>query len=126
MTETKTKYRVKLKATEHQHQSNYFRWVAHAYPDKLVFAIPNGGNRSAITGALLKKEGVKAGIPDIMVTSANGQWHGLFIEMKTETGRVSMNQQRIIDQLESEGYKVEVCRGWAEAMQKTNEYLLGL
>jgi VRR-NUC domain len=122
MMENPAKYRVKLKVSEHQHQCAYFRWFSLAHPDKLAFAIPNGGNRSAATGAMLKKEGVKAGIPDILVASINGKYAGLFIEMKAENGRVSLNQQHMIDHLESEGYKVEVCRGWESAKNATDKY----
>jgi VRR-NUC domain len=122
VTETKAKYKVKLKVSEHQHQCAYFRWFAYAYPKKLAFAIPNGGNRSAATGEMLKKEGVKAGIPDILVASVNGKYAGLFIEMKAESGRVSLNQQHMIDHLESEGYKVKVCRGWEAAKIATEKY----
>jgi hypothetical protein len=109
--------------TEHQEQCAYFRWVAYAYPKKLIFAIPNGGNREAKTGAMMKREGVKAGIPDIMVASANGVYHGLFIEMKAAKGRLSESQKAVMEQLLGEGYLIEVCRSWQEAKEITEKYL---
>ena len=72
---------------------------------------------------MLKKEGVVPGIPDIMIASANGSYHGLFIEMKTESGMMSESQLKIKEKLESDGYKVEVCRGWDAARQITESYL---
>ncbi|MFA5875219.1 MAG: VRR-NUC domain-containing protein [Candidatus Margulisiibacteriota bacterium] len=127
MTETTAKYKVRLKyipkVSEHVHQCHYFNWIRYAHPNILAFAIPNGGNRCAITGAMLKREGVKPGIPDIMIASANGVYHGLFIEMKTENGRMTESQEAIKVKLESEGYRVEMCKGWEQAVKITQEYL---
>lgn len=127
MTETKPKYKVKLKynpkVSEHVHQCVYFNWIRCAHPNILAFAIPNGGNRDAITGAILKREGVTPGIPDIMIASANGVYHGLFIEMKKEGGRLSPSQKDVKAKLESEGYRVEMCQGWEQAVKITQEYL---
>jgi len=126
VTETKPKYNEKLKyshkVSEHAHQCHYFNWIRYAYQNKLAFAIPNGGNRDKITGALLKREGVTPGIPDIMIASANGKYHGLFIEMKKEDGSLSPSQKAIKAKLESEGYCVEVCKGWEQAVKITQEY----
>jgi hypothetical protein len=33
------------------------KWFRLQYPDHVLYAIPNGGNRSAITGAIMKAEG---------------------------------------------------------------------
>lgn len=33
----------------------------------LLFAIPDGGRRDAVTGAHLKAEGVRAGVPDMFL-----------------------------------------------------------
>lgn len=127
MTETKPKYKLKLKyspkVSEHVHQCHFFKWIRYAYPNKLAFAIPNGGNRDEITGAILKREGVTPGIPDIMIASANGKYHGLFIEMKKEDGSLSPSQKAIKAKLESEGYCVEVCKGWESAKEATEKYL---
>jgi len=123
---TATKIKVKLKyspkVSEHVHQCHYFNWIRYAHPNILAFAIPNGGNRDAITGAILKREGVTPGIPDIMIARANGVYHGLFIELKTETGRMTESQKAIKEKLESEGYKVEMCQGWEQAVKITQEY----
>lgn len=58
--------------SESQEQQALFAWWALAgpklCPDRpapVMYAIPNGGRRDAITGARLKAEGVLAGVPDI-------------------------------------------------------------
>jgi len=63
-----------------------------ALPDEVrAFHVPNGGRRDARTGARLKREGVKAGVPDFMIV-ARGSVCG-FIELKTEKGRLSEAQR---------------------------------
>lgn len=55
-----------------------------------AFAVPNGGNRDRITGAILNREGVRAGVPDIVIIRSEGV--AAFLEVKTETGRLSSSQ----------------------------------
>jgi hypothetical protein len=44
--------------TEHDHQKVFVAWARRNYPDLVLFAIPNGGIRDAITARKLKEEGV--------------------------------------------------------------------
>lgn len=93
-------------------------------PSFLLFAIPNGGRRDAITGARLKDEGVRPGIPDLMLAVPNDIYAGMFIELKKRNGgRVSKSQQEVIPALNGQGYKVVVCHGWEEAQQEIMVYL---
>src|SRR5699024_3023532 len=52
--------------------------VGALYP--LIYHVPNGGQRSKKTAADLKREGVKAGVSDLVVMSARGGWHGMYLE----------------------------------------------
>lgn len=51
------------------------------------FHIPNGGSRNKAEAANLKRQGVKAGAPDLCVPVPSGSKHGLFIEMKAGEGK---------------------------------------
>ena len=55
---------------------------------------PNGGKRDLITGAKLKRLGVKAGIPDIVIINQtrNGS-NGLAIELKVGKNRTTESQE---------------------------------
>jgi hypothetical protein len=112
---------------EHAEQVALMRWAAlhvRRYPGlELLFAIPNGGRRDAVTGARLKAEGVKAGVPDLLLPWPAGGWHGLFIELKAPGGRVTVAQKRWIEWLRAAGYRAEVCYGWEEAAKVMMEYL---
>lgn len=127
--------------SEHGQQRAFFAWLAFnkaRFPlQHLAFAIPNGGLRDKITAAKLKAEGVKAGVLDIFYPSPIGEWrvnpglqeipeyHGLFIEMKTDDGRVSEDQADWIAALLQEGYAVAVCWSWRAAAQAFTDYNQG-
>lgn len=92
--------------SEHYEQALVIQFMRRTYPEVLIFAIPNGGQRSAATGARLKAEGVVPGVPDLFIPA----W-GLFIEMKTLTGKVSPEQKAMIEYLQSVGYSAIVAKG---------------
>lgn len=99
------------------------RWVRYQYPDLVVYAIPNGGKRNAVTGAILKAEGVLAGVADLFVARACGGWHGLYVEMKTERGRQSESQKAFERAVVGEGYRYAVCRSFEDFERVVRGYL---
>lgn len=115
--------------SEAQHQANVIKWsrqphIRSQYPElKMLFHIPNGGTRDAIEGKHLKQAGVKPGVPDLFLAAPSGKYHGLFIEMKTDTGRTSEAQKWWIKQLNAIGYFVEVCHSWQSAVRVLEWYL---
>jgi hypothetical protein len=50
-------------------------------------------------------------------------YHGLFIEMKTKTGRIAESQKRWLKALNELGYLAVIARGWEEARDILLEYL---
>ena len=88
------------------------KWFRYQYPKlrKLLFAVPNGGARDRVTGAILKAEGVVAGVADLLLLVPSGPYHGLCIEMKTRTGRQSKSQKEWQQEVEAQGYRYVVCR----------------
>lgn len=93
---------------------------------RLLFAIPNGGTRHAAEAVKLKRTGVRAGIPDLMLAVARGGFHGLFIEMKRrQGGKVSEAQKELIALLTEQGYKCVVCKGFDAALEEIRTYLAG-
>ncbi len=90
---------------------------------RLLFAVPNGGDRHPAVAAKMKAEGVKAGVPDYVLPVARGPFHGLAIELKTATGSASREQKQWIAGLRDQGYRAEVCRGWEQAFNVIKEYI---
>jgi hypothetical protein len=117
-----------MKNEESQAQAAVFKWAdmhRNKYPSlRMMFAIPNGGKRSIITATIMKREGAKRGVPDIILLHPSGPYHGLAIEMKKEKGgTVSPEQKEWIKNLTDEGYKATVCRGSTEAIETIKNYL---
>lgn len=114
-------------SNEHQHQVNVINWsMIHRaeYPDlKLLHAVPNGGNRNEIEAKHLKDEGVKPGVPDLFLPVSRGKYHGLMIEMKTDVGKTSDEQNWWIYELNKNGYFCEVCHGWESAVRIIEWYM---
>lgn len=114
--------------TEAQEQRALFMWCAYnrqKYPEtEMLFHIPNGGSRNKIEAHNLKLQGVKPGVPDLMLPVPRGCHHGLFIELKrTKGGRASEEQLVWLRSLNRLGYKAIICHGWAEAAEAIKEYL---
>lgn len=88
-----------------------------------VYHVPNGGYRNAREGARLKAQGVKPGVPDLCIPVARSGFHGLYIEMKTETGKPSKAQTKWINTLRDEGYCAYVCRDVDAAINLIDRYM---
>lgn len=96
-------------------------------------SVPNGGKRNAREAALLKAEGVQAGVPDwlcfvVRMVSPHNVLEitcGLAIEFKSPSGkgRVSPAQKQWHEQLEHNGWEVHICTTAEEAWKVTMRYL---
>lgn len=89
----------------------------------LVFHIPNGGGRSKGEGAKLKALGVLPGVSDLMLPVAKNGYHGLWIELKAENGKPSLDQLAWIDAMRRQGYAAIVAWGWQEAVTAIADYM---
>ena len=115
-------------ASEHSEQVAVFEWAELAsgrHPElALMFAVPNGGARNIVVARKMKAEGVKPGVPDIMLPVARKRFHGLAIEMKRRAGgRVSDDQLFWLDALTEQSWLAVVCKGWEEAVAVIEGYL---
>jgi len=110
-------------------QETLFQWAAlneNTYPElSLLYHIPNGGSRNKIEAANLKRQGVKAGVPDICLPVARGKYHGLYIELKHGKNKLSDNQKIWLKRLQNQGYLAICCYGWEEAVKAIEKYLKG-
>ena len=75
---------------------------------------PNGGQRTARAGAQMVALGTKRGWPDL-VLPLPPPLHGLAIEMKSTTGRVSEEQTGWLEHLAECGWSCHVCRSAEDA-----------
>ena len=99
--------------TESQIQSALVEWFRHRWPGVRIMAIPNGGLRNKVTANRLRWEGVSPGVPDLYIPA----WL-LWIEVKTEKGRLSSAQKGWIKYLESIGQRCLVVYGLDDAIDQ--------
>lgn len=110
-------------------QQAVIRWwdeisMAHyRIPSHLLFSIPNGGRRDPKSMVFLKREGLRNGVCDLFLSVPCGRWHGLYVELKTDTGRVSDEQKAFIDDVCDRGYVAVICRSEEDAKKMILEYL---
>lgn len=119
-----------MQPSEAHEQMALFQWAEWSvgkYPElALMFHIPNGGSRNVKEAANLKRQGVKAGVPDVFLPVARGNFHGLFIELKRANGgRVSVDQKKMLIALRDQGYEAVVCHGFEDAANVIQNYLEG-
>lgn len=89
---------------------------------RLLYAVPNGGPRSIVAAAKLKAEGVKPGVPDLVLPVPAMGFAGLYVEMKTKDGTVRPEQKAWIAALQEAGHRVEVCRSIEAAIAVLREH----
>lgn len=113
---------------ESGHQEALFNWAAYnvqRMPElEYMHHVPNGGKRDAATAVALKRQGVKAGVPDIVLPAARAEYHGLYIELKAGKNTTTDKQKQWLKYLEAAGYYTAVCYGWQTAAELIERYLL--
>lgn len=111
--------------SEHNTQAAFFDWlnVANIQGVELAFAVPNGGQRHPAVAAKLKKEGVKPGVPDVLLPVARGGFIGLSIEFKHGDGNPTKDQRERITAMQKEGWCVVVCWDWQAAARLVQGYM---
>src|SRR5690348_6632305 len=95
---------------EHKEQSALIQWWSlqhknYRLPEFALFDIPNGSKRNPVTGAILKREGVRKGSVDLMLVEPTKTHHGLFIEMKAGKNKPSDEQREFLGHALTEGYQ---------------------
>lgn len=113
---------------ESGHQEALFSWAGYnmgRMPElEYMHHVPNGGKRDRATAVALKRQGVKAGVPDIVLPAARAGYHGLYIELKAGKNTTTENQRRWLEYLRQQGYYTAVCYGWQKAAELIERYLL--
>ncbi len=115
--------------TEHEEQKKVIKWAWRAskiWPElSRLFAVPNGAKRSQAEAAWAKAEGLRPGVPDLLLPVRRAGAVGLALEMKStsKTARVSTAQTAWPQYLESAGWVTAVPRGADAAIKIIEEYM---
>ena len=117
-------YKKRCEATEQERVINWATFYAKDFPElDLLYHVPNGGSRNQLEAANLKRQGVKAGVPDLVLPVSRQQFHGLYVEMKWGKNKTTDKQDWWLEQLRQQGYKTAVCWSAEEAMDVIADYM---
>ena len=108
-------------------QKTCIAWFRAQYPDHalMLFAVPNGGGRSRIESAIMKGEGVTAGVADLILLEARGGYGSLCIEMKTrdKASKQRPSQKAWQEVAERAGNRYVVIRSFEAFRATVSEYM---
>ena len=121
----------KFRASEHQEQKAVIDWWAvmcasYKLPEFALFAVPNAAKRSFVLAAMLKAEGMRAGIPDLILLAKcprDPEAGCLLVEMKRKPNKPSPEQIVVIDYLRHAGYHCVIAWNAVEAIRAIEAYL---
>jgi len=118
---------------EEQNQVAFVKWFRLQYPElsPLLNISSIGENVGPRRMARLKEMGLTPGYPDlffalpakVLIGLHPVYFHGLYIEMKTKTGRITKEQTYVHERLRSVMYDVEIARDWEEAKNIITNYI---
>jgi len=97
----------------------------YGLPELALYHPPNEGHRTIMTGAMLKRLGLRKGFPDLLLLAQSGGYGMLFIELKSEFGTPTKEQLEYLAFLRDRGYAACLCYGWDAARRCIEDYLHG-
>ena len=117
--------RRKPRHIESELQRSCFYWfrLQYAHLGKLFFAVPNGGARNKREAAIMKQEGVTAGVADAILLAPSGGYASLCVEFKTEDGRQQATQKEWQRAAEAAGNKYVIVRTFDDFRRQVEAYL---
>lgn len=111
------------------------RYISLQYPKTIYNSDHSGVNMSKTARGQAKTLRSERGIPDLVIYEPKGEYHGLFLEIKTSSpfkkdGEIKNNehlkeQQHVLWKLEQRGYRALFVWSLTEAMIIIDEYMKG-
>ena len=106
----------KVIAWARANERNYpYLWMLHSSL--------NGLKRTKNAQGKAKHQGMLSGVPDLFLPVKNNYFVGLYIEMKSAKGRVSVEQSRFLKCATENSYSVVVCYSAVDAINTIKAHL---
>ena len=116
--------RLRSEDTEQMAVMDWAFYQTNKYPElKWLHHCPNGGSRNVREATKLKRMGVKAGISDLHLPYAKGQYHGLYIEMKYGKNVQQKSQTEFLNDMAEAGHYVATCYSARTAVEVIKSYV---
>lgn len=111
-------------------QINLINWFKYEYPElsEDIHHFANERKCSIHQGRILKRMGVSKGVSDIFIAIPVFEWqrtkyHGLWIELKAENGKLTVEQSKFIFHKNERGYLAVAVWGLDAAKEVIRTYL---
>ena len=117
--------RVVSKFTESNEQIAAMDWLKLQHPEVAQYTMHIGNERksSFYAGYIMKRMGVLKGASDLFIAWPAGKYHGLFIEVKSKTGKPTIEQIEFIQRVTDKGYYACLCFGAEQVIATIGWYL---
>ena len=108
---------------EYNIQKAFVKYINLQYPN-LLFSATMGGQYQKHYSQRIKQKlsGYSKGMPDVLIFEPI-KYNGLFIELKTKTGRPTIYQKKWIEELNKRNYYACVCKGFEECVETLDNYM---
>lgn len=116
---------------ERVHQKTVVSWWRMQYP-KLARCLQASSSGAVLAGdersrgiqmAVLKSCGLVIGQADLFLSIPKHGYHGLYIEMKSLSGKISDDQKEFLEEMRKLGYGAAVCFGADAAILTIRNYM---
>ena len=105
----------KVIAWARANENNYpYLWMLHSSLNGVKMTKAQAGRAIA--------QGMLSGVPDLFLPVPKNGYHGLFIEMKYGSNKVTESQEKFLQNAANVGYAVSVCYSANEAIKRIEDY----
>ncbi len=114
-----------MEADQQKQVVTWARWASKSnkYPMlEMLHCSLNGVKLSPIQAKIAKAQGMLSGVPDLFLPVPKNGYHGLFIEMKYGSNKVTESQEKFLQNAANVGYAVSVCYSANEAIKRIEDY----
>jgi len=107
-------------ARRHEMRHPELYWL-HSSLNGIVIPAPPATRARIINH--MKAEGMRKGVPDLSLPLARRGFHGMYIEMKAENGKLTPEQKDFMAYAEAAGYLDSVCFSADDAIDQLKWYI---
>jgi hypothetical protein len=108
--------------SEHVIQATIVEWLSWQ-PNILFYSIPNENFGNRFHGKKLNDRGRKKGVSDLFIAEARRGFHGMYLEVKSQNGKLQIAQKEFFKKAEERDYFTSAVWSAEEGIEILSWYL---
>jgi len=92
---------------------------------QVIFNADNQHRVSYLKSRMLKRKGLREGVPKIVIPIPSSGYHSLWVELLVKPNKLNYEQSKFIDLLILLGHCARICYSATEAIELIKEYIKG-